>query len=390
MIYIKQNIQNDIDTDFEDSKRELVIEYCKSKYGAECISHIGTIGKLAAKGIIRSIQRCEAKEVSLANRICKAIPEAPGTTLKSALSDSPELKEMYETEAEVAHVIDEAMTLEGLAKTAGMHACGILVAPSAVSDFLPQQLLKNKNTGLLEPTTQFTGGECEDSGLLKMDFLGLRTLGVLQEAISDVNSIEPDKHLTLDNVDIFDKDVYKFLSEGNTSCVFQFESPFMRKNAMEVLKDVYTNKALTGRQCFDRMADATALGRPGPMAEIPNYVAAITDKSKVKKTNTPLDDIVVPTNGVIVYQEQVMQAVKTLAGFSAGQADTVRKVMGKKLIDKLAELREWFINGSAEKGIVGCIKNGYSKEFAEEIWDRMAEFGKYALSAIFVDFFKDK
>lgn len=149
----------------------------------------------------------------------------------------------------------------------------------------------------------------------------------------------------------------------------------MHSNAMQVLQDIDTNPELTGRRCFDRMADATALGRPGPMAEIPNYVAAILDKSKVKTTGTPLDDIVVPTNGIIVYQEQVMAAVKALAGFSAGQADTVRKVMGKKLIEKLAELREWFIYGNAEKGIPGCIKNGYSEEFAKDLWDRMENFG---------------
>lgn len=371
----------DIDTDFEDAKRELVIDYIKAKYSPECVSRIGTIGKLAAKGIIRSIQRCEAKEISLANKICKAIPNKPGVTLKSALEDSPELKEMYDKDGEVSHVIDEAMTLEGLAKTVGMHACGMLIAPSAVNNYIPQQLLKNPATGLPEATTQFAGAECEDQGILKMDFLGLRTLGVLREAIDDVNAIrdENDK-INLNSIDIYDKDVYKYLSEGNTEGVFQFESAFMRSNAMQILQDINTNKKLTGRDCFNRLSDATALGRPGPMAEIPNYVAAILDNSKVKLTNTPLDDIVAPTFGIIVYQEQVMAAVKVLAGFTAGQADTVRKVMGKKLVEKLAELKEWFVNGNAEKGIPGCVNNGYSKKFAEEIWDRMAEFGKYAFN----------
>lgn len=174
---------------------------------------------MAAKGIIRSIQRCEAKEISLANKICKAIPSSPGITLAGALKESPELKELYDNDNEVKGMVDEAMKLEGLAKTVGQHACGILVAPDSVSKFIPQQLLKNKNTGKLEPTTQFTGGECENAGLLKMDFLGLRTLGVLKEAVADVNKVNPNANLTLDSIDIYDKQVYKFLAQGNTDAV---------------------------------------------------------------------------------------------------------------------------------------------------------------------------
>lgn len=368
----------DIDTDFEDAERETVINYMKVKYGDECISRIGTIGKLAAKGIIRSIQRCEGKDIALANKICKTIPNKPNITLKDCFNE-PEFNELYNSDKEVEEMVNEAMKLEGLSKTVGQHACGIIVAPSAVSDYVPQQLLKNAKTGELEPTTQYTGPECEDQGLLKMDFLGLRTLGVLNESIQDINKMS-EENVTLENIPIDDKKVYNFLSEGNTDAVFQFESAFMKSNAMGILQDIKSNKTLTGMQCFNRLADATALGRPGPMAEIPNYVAALLDNTKIKTTNTPLDEITNPTYGIIVYQEQVMQAVKALAGFSAGQADTVRKVMGKKLIDKLAELREWFINGNAEKGIPGCIKNGYAKEFAEKLWDRMAEFGKYAFN----------
>lgn len=369
----------DIDTDFEDSERERVIDYCKAKYGNQNVSRIGTIGVLAAKGIIRSIQRITGKEVALANKICKTIPNTPGITLAGALETSPEFKKLYDDESEVKEMVDTAMKLEGLAKTTGIHACGILIAPDAVNNFIPQQVLKNPKTGAKELTTQYTGPECEDSGLLKMDFLGLRTLGVLHEGINDINKISENK-LNLTSIPINDMETMKFLSTGMTDGVFQFESPFMKDIVKKMLQDINTNKTLTGDICFNRLTDATALGRPGPMATIPDYVKNLLNPANIKPTNTPLDEILKPTYGIIVYQEQVMNAVKALAGFSAGDADAVRKAMGKKLMDKMVVLREWFIYGNAEKGIPGCVKNGYDEQWAIDLWDRMAEFAKYAFN----------
>jgi DNA polymerase-3 subunit alpha len=369
----------DIDTDFEDSERERVIDYCKAKYGAENVSRIGTIGVLAAKGIIRSIQRIEGKEVALANKICKTIPNTPGITLAGALESSPEFKKMYDEEDEVKEMVDTAMKLEGLAKTTGIHACGILIAPDAVNNFIPQQILKNPKNGEKELTTQYTGPECEDSGLLKMDFLGLRTLGVLHEGINDINKVSENK-INLTSIPINDMETMKFLSTGMTDGVFQFESSFMKDIVKKMLQDINSNKTLTGDICFNRLTDATALGRPGPMATIPDYVKNLLNPAQIKPTNTPLDEILKPTYGIIVYQEQVMNAVKALAGFSAGDADAVRKAMGKKLMDKMAILREMFIYGNKEKGIPGCIKNGYDEKWAIELWDRMAEFAKYAFN----------
>lgn len=276
-------------------------------------------------------------------------------------------------------MVNNAQKLEGLAKTAGQHACGILIAPEDVNKFIPQQMLKNPKTGEKELTTQFTGPECEDRGLLKMDFLGLRTLGVLHEGVEDINKVSEDK-VNLTTLPINDIEVFKFLSTGATDGVFQFESPFMKDIVKRMLQDINYNKTLTGDICFNRLTDATALGRPGPMATIPDYVKNLLNPNSISLTNTPLDDILKPTYGIIVYQEQVMQAVKALAGFSAGDADAVRKAMGKKLLDKMAVLREWFIYGNAEKGIPGCVKNGYNEEWAIKLWDRMAEFAKYAFN----------
>lgn len=369
----------DIDTDFEDSKREEVINYIKIKYGENCVSRIGTIGTLAARGVIRAIQRVTGSNIDLANQITKLIPNKPGITLKMALEESPELAQLVKTNSVVKDIYDKAEKLEGLSKSAGSHACGILIAPSNVDDFIPQQLLKNPQTGEKELTTQFTGPECEDQGLLKMDFLGLRTLGTLHENIDDINKISNDK-IDLVSIPIEEFDVYKFLSTGETDGVFQFESPFMKDIVKKMLQDINSNKNLNGNMCFNRLADATALGRPGPMATIPDYVANLLNVNNIKKTNTPLDDILKDTYGIIVYQEQVMQAVKALAGFSAGDADGVRKAMGKKLIEKMNVLREYFIYGNQDKNIPGCIKNGYSEQFAIDLWDRMAEFAKYAFN----------
>lgn len=344
------------------------------------MSRIGTIGTLAAKGIIRSIQRIEGKDVALANKICKTIPNTPGITLAGAKEDSVEFKQLYDEDPEVQEMVDTAQKMEGLAKTAGQHACGIIIAPSDVNNYIPQQMLKNPKTGEKELTTQFTGPECEDMGLLKMDFLGLRTLGVLHEGIDDINSIDSKNNITLTNIPINDIEVMKFLSTGETDGVFQFESAFMKDIVKNMLQDIHTNKTLNGDICFNRLTDATALGRPGPMATIPDYVKNLLNPKNIIPSNTPLDSILEPTYGIIVYQEQVMQAVKALAGFSAGDADAVRKAMGKKLLDKMAVLREMFIYGNQEKNIPGCIKNGYDEKWAIELWDRMAEFAKYAFN----------
>lgn len=397
----------DIDTDYQDDRREEVIDYAREKYGFDHVSRIITFISATAKAIVRLVCRVLDKPISLGDKIAKTIPNKPKMTLKKAFEESPAFAQLYEEEAECKEVIDYAMTLEGLKTAVGIHACGVLITPDVVSEFMPQVKIKDDDTGIYVPTTQITMTECEDAGCLKMDFLGLRNLGVVADAINSISTKpraieralerienDPKKHhvspITLEmlnsgNID-FDRiprddlRVYEFLSGGDTNAVFQYESPYMRGLCQELLQDIETNPSLDGEACFNRLSDGSALGRPGPMAEIPHYIENMLNPDKVHYEVDKMKDFLAATFGVIVYQEQAMTMVRELAGFSGGQADLVRKGMAKKKDDILTEYGNYFIYGSVEKNIKGCLANGIPENVAKSIWDKMVEFGRYAFN----------
>lgn len=319
----------DIDTDIADDRREEVFAYMRYKYNIENVSRIVTFGSAKAKAVVRDIARVLNKPYIVGDKIAKAIPTKPNITLLTALEESPEFKEMYENDAEVKEIVNYAFKVEGLRKNIGQHACGLIVAPTSVSDYMPQVLIENEDTGIKEPTTMFTMGECEDMGLLKMDFLGLRTLGVASNVIDTIEAAHAGKKIIFDDLPLNDFEVYKWLAKGNTQGVFQFESPYMTKIIQEMYQDFHTNKSINGDIAFSRMCDATALGRPGPMDEIPNYIENLLNPQNIVYEIDKMRNQLEPTYGIITYQEQTMALVMELAGFSQGDSDKIRKAMGE-------------------------------------------------------------
>lgn len=290
------------------------------------------------------MSRVYDKSVEFARSITKLIPSAPGMTLAKALKEVPELKSMYHTNSQVKDIMDKAMKVEGIQKNTSVHACGTLICPSDVTNYCPQVYIMNEETGKLEGTTQFTMGECEEIGLLKMDFLGLKTMTILQEGVEDINRIHG-LNMTIDDIPLNDVHVYEHISKGHTKGMFQLEgagmTSFMTQLFQDVSKEIAKIKALPlsedgqkeayanlGDQLFERMIAGISLYRPGPMDEIPNYIKGMLNPSTVKYDTPMLEPILKTTFGVIVYQEQVMQTVRELAGFSKGQADLMRKAMG--------------------------------------------------------------
>lgn len=381
----------DVDLDFDDLRREEVIDYVKEKYGADAVSRIITFGTLAARAVVRDVTRVTGKPYSLGDRIAKSIPAVPKMTLKKAMIESVEFKKMYDTESDIREVIDMAMKLEGLPRNMSVHACGVIIAPSAVSDYIPQVLMENDETGMFEPTTQITMSECEEMGLLKMDFLGLRTMGVVGRALTDINPKrlkEGKEAVDFLGIPTDDVKVYDFISKGNTEGVFQLESGGMTSFMKELFQDVHDyvgNKNVTeqkkiGRQLFERTIAGISLYRPGPIDEIPNYVKNMLNTQNITYETPQLESILNTTYGIIVYQEQVMFIVRELAGFSKGQADTIRKAMGKKKTEILDEYEDYFINGNSLMKIKGCITNRIPEEVAKSIWQKMKKFGEYAFN----------
>ncbi|WCK56967.1 DNA polymerase III subunit alpha (plasmid) [Aneurinibacillus sp. Ricciae_BoGa-3] len=381
----------DIDLDFDDRRREEVIDYVKEKFGAHAVSRIITFGTLAARAVIRDMTRVLDKPYSLGDKIAKSIPQAPKMTLQKAFKESVEFSKIYEHDHEAKEIIDMAMKLEGLPRNISQHACGVIIAPSAVSDYIPQILIENEDTGLKEPTTQITMAECEELGLLKMDFLGLRTMGVVGRCLADVNkrrAKEGKEPINFLNIPTDDLQVYDFISKGNTEGVFQLESPGMTSFMKELFQDA--NKYLSlkskeqlkemGRQMFERLIAGISLYRPGPIDEIPHYIENMLNPQYITYETPQLENILKRTYGVIVYQEEVMFIVRELAGFTKGQADTIRKAMGKKKKEILNEYEAYFIHGSQKKGIVGCIANGIPEETAKSIWAKMKKFAEYAFN----------
>lgn len=381
----------DIDLDFEDIRREEVIDYVKEKYGENAVSRIITFGTLSARSVVRDVARVKDISLFLADKIAKSIPNTPKMTLKKALGESIEFKKMYENNSEVREIVDVAMKLEGLPKNISQHACGVIIAPSAVTDYIPQILIENEKTGLLESTTQVTMGECEEMGLLKMDFLGLRTMGVVGRALKDINKKrkkEGKKELDFLGIPTDDVRVYDFISKGNTEGVFQLESGGMTSFMRELFQDVHeylnesdqVNLKKIGRQLFERTIAGISLYRPGPIDEIPNYINNMLNPEYIAYDTPQLESILKNTYGIIVYQEQVMFIVRELAGFSKGQADTIRKAMGKKKTEILDEYEQYFIYGSEKLNIKGCISNNIPESIAKTLWEKMKKFGLYAFN----------
>ena len=388
----------DIDLDFDDNRRDEVIEYVKRKYGESSVSRIITFGTLSARAVIRDVARALGFPYSLGDRISKSIPEEPDITLNKAMEKSPEFCKLLE-EDDVKKIVDIALKLEGLPRQTSIHACGVIIAPTKVTDYIPQLLMEDDKTKKWLPTTQINMNECEDLGLLKMDFLGLRTMGVVNRSLADINKKrlkEGKTQLNYHDIPIDDPLVYDFLSKGNTDGVFQLESPGMTNFIKELFQDAYKYTHLTGKEAkikgmefFERLIAGISLYRPGPIDEIPNYIHNMTNPEDVTYDTEQLEPILNTTYGILIYQEQVMFAVRVLAGFSKGQSDEIRKAMGKKKEHIVNEYEEYFIYGSDEYdkknpnkklNIKGCIKNGITKEAAIIIWDKMRKFCRYAFN----------
>lgn len=353
----------DIDVDFCFERRQEVIDYVRRKYGDDCVVQIVTFGTLAARGVIRDVGRVMDLPYAQVDTIAKMIPQELNITIDKALQMNPELKKAYEDQKEIHDLIDTAKRLEGLPRHTSMHAAGVVISQKDVSEYVP---LSRASDGSI--VTQFTMTTLEELGLLKMDFLGLRTLTVIQNA---VHLIEQDAGVKLDmqHIDYNDKKVLDSLGTGRSDGVFQLESAGM-KNFMKELKP----------QSLEDVIAGISLYRPGPMDFIPQYIRGKNRPDTIKYDCPQLESILKPTYGCIVYQEQVMQIVRNLAGYTLGRSDLVRRAMSKKKAAVMEKERQNFVYGNEEEGVPGCIANGISEQTANKIYDDMIDFAKYAFN----------
>ncbi len=355
----------DFDVDFCYEKREKVIEYVAKKYGQDHVSQIITFGTMSAKSVIRDVGRVLDVPYADVDKIAKMIPFEIHITIDKALEENRELKNLYETDEITRRIIDIAKGLEGMPRNASTHACGVVITKDPVDTYVPLYV----NDGNV--VAQYTMVLLEELGLLKMDFLGLRTLTVIQDCIELVKQNRGIDVVFDEKMD--DPNVYKLWQEGKTFGIFQFESAGMT-NFMKELKP----------DCLEDLIAGVSLYRPGPMDQIPRYVKGKLNPGHNEYTHPALEPILNVTYGCMVYQEQVMQIVRDLAGYSLGRADLVRRAMGKKKLDVMAKEREVFIHGQIdEEGNVivpGCVRNGIDEASANKIFDEMAEFAKYAFN----------
>lgn len=352
----------DIDIDFCFERRQEVIDYVVQKYGKDKVSQIITFGTMAAKAAIRDVGRALDMPYADVDRVAKMIPNELHITIERALKINPELSNLYKKDDRVKNLIDMSLRLEGLPRHASTHAAGVLICDEPVVDYVPLSFF---NEGL--PTTQFTMTILEELGLLKMDFLGLRTLTVIQNAVKEIKRSR-NIDINIDKIDYNDAQVYNLIAQGKTDGVFQMESAGMK----QFVKELQPN-------CLEDIIAGISLYRPGPMEFIPKYIQGKNNRDKIKYTHKALEPILNTTYGCIVYQEQVMQIVRTLAGYSLGRSDLVRRAMSKKKADVMAKEREIFVNGDGET-VDGCIKRGIPKNIAEKIFDEMTDFAKYAFN----------
>ena len=353
----------DIDVDFCFERRQEVIDYVRRKYGDDCVVQIVTFGTLAARGVIRDVGRVMDLPYAQVDTIAKMIPQELNITIDKALKMNPELKKTYEDQPEIHDLIDTARRLEGLPRHTSMHAAGVVISQKDVSEYVP---LSRAQDGSI--VTQFTMTTLEELGLLKMDFLGLRTLTVIQNA---VHLIEQDTgvHLDMQQIDYNDKKVLDSLGTGRSDGVFQLESAGM-KNFMKELKP----------QSLEDVIAGISLYRPGPMDFIPQYIRGKNHPDTIQYDCPQLEPILKPTYGCIVYQEQVMQIVRNLAGYTLGRSDLVRRAMSKKKAAVKEKERQNFVYGNEAEGVPGCIANGISEQVANKIYDEMIDFAKYAFN----------
>ena len=353
----------DIDVDFCFERRQEVIDYVVRKYGKDQVVQIVTFGTLAAKGVVRDVGRVLDLPYARCDTIAKMIPGDLGMTLEKALKQSPDLRNAYEEDSEVKYLIDMSMRLEGLPRHTSMHAAGVVISRTSVDEYVP---LSRAADGTI--TTQFTMTTLEELGLLKMDFLGLRTLTVIQNA---VKGIEKNRQLSIDmdQINYNDKAVLDSIGTGKDDGVFQLESSGM-KSFMKELKPGSLEDIIAG----------ISLYRPGPMDFIPKYLKGKNDRSSITYDCIQLEPILAPTYGCIVYQEQVMQIVRDLAGYTMGRSDLVRRAMSKKKTSVMEKERQNFVYGNPEEEVTGCISNGIDEKTANQIYDEMIDFAKYAFN----------
>ena len=354
----------DIDVDFCYERRQEVIDYVVRKYGKEQVSQIITFGTMKARNAIRDVGRALALPYSLCDTVAKMIPMELKMTIAKAMEQNPDLKNAYDSDEEIKNLIDMAMKLEGLPRHSSTHAAGVVICDRPIVDYVPL----STNDGMV--TTQFTMTTIEELGLLKMDFLGLRTLTVIQDAVREIERT-CGKHYNPQTMDIDydDPKVFELICKGNTEGVFQLESSGMT-SFMKELQPHNIEDIIAG----------ISLYRPGPMDFIPKYIQGKRTRENIQYTHPLLEPILKPTYGCIVYQEQVMQIVRELAGYSLGRSDMVRRAMSKKKTDVMAREREKFIHGDEAEGVPGCIKNGISEDVANKIFDEMTDFAKYAFN----------
>lgn len=352
----------DIDVDFCFERRQEVIDYVVRKYGKDRVVQIVTFGTLAARGVIRDVGRVMDLPYAFVDSIAKMIPQELNITIDKALQMNPELRKTYENDPQVKLLIDMCKRLEGLPRHSSMHAAGVVIGQREIDDFVP---LSRASDGSI--TTQFTMTTLEELGLLKMDFLGLRTLTVIQNAVQLAKSKNPE--LDMDQIDYNDKQVLSYIGIGKTDGIFQLESGGM-KGFMKELKPNSLEDIIAG----------ISLYRPGPMDFIPQYIRGKNDAGSITYDCPQLEPILAPTYGCIVYQEQVMQIVRDLAGYTLGRSDLLRRAMSKKKGDVMQKERQIFVYGDEENGVPGCIKNGIDEKTANKIYDEMIDFAKYAFN----------
>ena len=353
----------DFDIDFCERRRSEVIEYVKGKYGADRVAQIVTFNSLKAKNAVRSVSKALALSFQEENELAKEIPNVLNITLSEALKTSSNMRSMYENDSRVKRVIDTAMALEDMPKDSGTHAAGVVVTKMPVCEYVPLTLSKKDNS----IATQYSMNTLEELGLLKMDFLGLRNLTVIADAVKQIQKTKPD--FTIESIPDDDAATYEMLSKGSTSGVFQLESQGMTNVCVGL-----------GPKSIEDITAIIALYRPGPMESIPRFLESSNNPKKITYKHPLLESILSVTYGCIVYQEQVLEILRKLGGFSLGQADMIRRAMSKKVADVIEREKATFIEGDPERNICGAVNNGVPKAIAASIYDEIFAFANYAFN----------
>lgn len=353
----------DIDVDFEYAERYRAIEYVQQKYGQDSVTQIVTFGTMAARGVIKSVGKALDFPYAETDRLAKMVPQELNITIDKALEMNPELRGVYESDSRIHALIDMSKKLEGLPNHTSVHAAGVVIYPGVASDYVP---LGRANDG--SPTAEYNMVQLEELGLLKMDFLGLRTLTVLKDSVKNIKASKG-IDVDIDHIDFNDKGTLEFIGTGKTEGVFQLESAGMQSFMKEL-----------SPQSFEDIVAGISLYRPGPMDFIPNYIKGKNNPNEISYVTPELEEILKPTYGCIVYQEQVMQIVQKLAGYTMGQADNIRRAMSKKKQYVIDEERKSFVYGDEKRKIKGCVANGIAESAANSIYDSMVDFAKYAFN----------